>query len=277
MRCNGLLCYNNRIVIPPGSPLITALLKEHHDSFIGGHSGALRTFKRLSQQFFWPSMHKTVREYVAACDTCHRAKYESLSPAGLLQPLPIPNQIWEDLSMDFVDGLPRSDNHTSIMVVVDRLTKAAHLIPLAHPYTAKSVAAKFLEFVVKLHGLPKSIVSDRDPIFVCTFWRELWRLSGTQLRLSSAYHPQTDGQTEVVNRIIEQYLCCLSSSNTFAASYITGQSSGAHSFLGPNIGITPPIMPQRECLRSKQLMAANHHHSYITRLVLRQSWNWMNN
>ena len=102
--------------------------------------------------------------------------------------------------MDFVDGLPRSDNHTSIMVGVDRLTKSAHLIPLSHPYTAKSI--------VKLHGIPKSIVSDRDRIFVSTFWCELWRLSGTQLRMSSAYHPQTDGQTEVVNRIIEQYLRC---------------------------------------------------------------------
>lgn len=102
--------------------------------------------------------------------------------------------------MDFVDGLPRSDNHTSIMVGVDRLTKSAHLIPLSHPYTAKSI--------VKLHGIPKSIVSDRDRIFVSTFWCELWRLSGTQLRMSSAYHPKADGQTEVVNRIIEQYLRC---------------------------------------------------------------------
>lgn len=168
-------------------------------------------------------MHKSVREYVAACDTCQRVKCKSLSPAGLLQPLPIPTQIWEDVSMDFVDGLPRSDNHTSIMVVVDRLTKSAHLIPLSHPYTAKSI--------VKLHGIPKSIVSDRDPIFVSTFWCELWGLSGTQLWMSSAYHPQTDGQTEVVNRIIEQYLFALST---------TALSNGVPFCHGQNTGTTQP-------------------------------------
>lgn len=151
-------------------------------------------------------MHKKVREYVVACDICQRAKYDSLSPAGLLQPLPIPSRIWEDISMDFIDGLPCSNHHTTIMVVVDRLSKAAHLVPLSHPYTARSVATKFIDFVVKLHGIPKSIVSDRDPVFISVFWRDLWRLSGTQLKMSSAYHPQTDGQTEVVNRCIEQFL-----------------------------------------------------------------------
>lgn len=207
-RRNGLLCYHNRVVIPPASSLIPTLLHEYHDTLMGGHSGILRTFKRLSPLFYWPGMHKTIRDYVAACDVCQRAKYESLSPAGLLQPLPVPERIWEDVSMDFVDGLPTSNHHTTIMVVVDRLSKAAHLVPLSHPYTAKSVAAKFVEFIVKLHGVPRSIVSDRDPVFTSDFWKELWRTSGTKLCMSSAYHPQTDGQTEVVNRIIEQFLRC---------------------------------------------------------------------
>lgn len=140
---NGLLCFNNRVVIPPGSSLITDLMREYHNSLIGGHSGVLRTFKRLAQMFYWPSMHKTVRDFVAACDTCQRVKYDSLSPAGLLQPLPIPHQIWEDVSMDFIDGLPCSNKYTTLMVVVDRLSKSAHLVPLSHPYTARSVAAKF--------------------------------------------------------------------------------------------------------------------------------------
>lgn len=206
-RRNGLLCFKNRVVIPPASSIITSLLHEFHNTPIGGHSGTLCTFKRLAQQFYWPSMQKTIKEYVAACDICQRAKYESLSPAGLLQPLPIPDQVWADISMDFIDGLPRSDNHTSIMVV-DRLSKSAHMIPLAHPYTAKSVASKFVDNIVKLHGIPNSIVSDRDPFFVSSFWQELWRLSGTRLRMSSSYHPKTDGQTEVVNRCLEQYLRC---------------------------------------------------------------------
>lgn len=149
-------------------------------------------------------MRKSVQEYVAACDICQRAKYESLSPAGLLQPLPVPDQVWTKMSMDFIDGLPRSENHTSIMVVVDRLSKSANMIALSHPYTAKSVASLFITNIVKLHGIPNSIVSDRDPVFISSFWRELWRLSGTKLRMSSAYHPQT----EVVNRWLEQYLRC---------------------------------------------------------------------
>ncbi|XP_023638085.1 uncharacterized protein K02A2.6-like [Capsella rubella] len=184
------------------------LTPEHHDTPMGGHSGVLRTYKRLARLFYWPAMHRVVKQYVAECEICQRAKSTSLAPAGLLQPLPIPDQVWEDISMDFVDGLPRSNGHTTIMVVVDRLTKSAHLVPLAHPYTAKVVAAKFVDYIVKLHGMPRSIVSDRDPIFVSLFWKEFWKLAGTKLRMSSAYHPQTDGQTEVVNRCIEQFLRC---------------------------------------------------------------------
>ncbi|KAF8112041.1 hypothetical protein N665_0068s0008 [Sinapis alba] len=144
MKRNGLVHYHNRLVIPPSSPLIQSLLREYHNTPMGGHSGTLRTLKHLSKQYYWPAMHKSVSEFVACCGVCQRVKSESLAPKGLLQPLPIPNQVWEDLSMDFVDGLPRFDSHTSIMVVVDQLSKAAHLVPLAHPYTAKGITAKFL-------------------------------------------------------------------------------------------------------------------------------------
>ena len=109
---NGLVCYNNCIVVPPGSPLIHRLLREFHDTPMGGHSGILRTYKRLSQQFYWPSMRRSVHQYVAACDVCQKAKAETMSPAGLLQPLPIPCQVWDDITMDFIDGLPRSDGKT---------------------------------------------------------------------------------------------------------------------------------------------------------------------
>lgn len=147
-----------------------------------------------------------VRDYVAACDICQITKLAALAPAGLLQPLPIPFHVWEDISMDFIDGLPHLEGHTSIMVVVDRLTKSAHLVVLSYPYTARSVASKFVDHIVKLHGMPRSIISDRDPMFVSAFWKEFWSLSGTKLRMS--YHPQTDGQTEVVNRCIKQFLHC---------------------------------------------------------------------
>jgi hypothetical protein len=192
---NELLYFKGRVVIPSQADLRSQLLHEMHDTKIGGHSGVLRTFKKLSQQFYWPKMYQAVQDYVKKCDTCQRVKSETLSPAGLLQPLPIPFQVWDDITLDFIEGLPTSHVKDTIFVVVDRLSKSAHFISLTHPFTAKIVAERFVEGVVKLHGLPKTIISDRDPIFISKFWQEFFRMSGTKLQLSSAYHPQTDGQT----------------------------------------------------------------------------------
>ena len=174
---------------------------------MGGHSGMFRTYKRLAQQFYWSSMFQLVQDYISRCTTCQKTKSETLQPARLLQPLPIPCQVLEDISLNFVEGLPNSQGRDAIFVVVDRLSKYAHFISLSHPFTTKLVAEKFLEGVVKLHDMPKSIASDRDPIFIRKIWYEFFTLSGTKLKMSSAYHPQTDGQTEVVNICLEQYLC----------------------------------------------------------------------
>lgn len=204
----GVLYYEGRLVISAQSMWIPKLFHEFHATPQGGHSGFYRTYRKLAANIYWIGMKRAVQEYVRSCDVCQRQKYLATTPGGLLQPLPIPEKIWDDLSMDFINGLPKVKGIDSVFVVVDRLSKYAHFIPLKHPYTARVVAEHFTKEVVRLHGTPKSIVSDRDPIFVSNFWKELFKLQGTHLTMSTAYHPETDGQTEVVNRCLETYLRC---------------------------------------------------------------------
>ncbi|XP_061359324.1 uncharacterized protein LOC133303430 [Gastrolobium bilobum] len=178
---------------------------------LGWPFGGIEDIKARGWCFFWKGMRQDVAAFVRACAICQQQKYDHLKPAGLLQPLPIPQQVWEELSIDFIGGLPVSKGTDTILVVVDRLSKYAHFMTLKHPYDAQTVAAVFLREVIRLHGIPKSIVSDRDRIFMSKFWGELFKLTGTKLKFSSAYHPQTDGQTEVVNRTLETYLRCFAS------------------------------------------------------------------
>ncbi|XP_061343289.1 uncharacterized protein LOC133289385 [Gastrolobium bilobum] len=202
----GRLFFKDRLVLSKSSRFISSILSEFHDSCIGGHSGFSRTFKRMVGVVFWEGMRKTVQQYVLDCAICQQNKIQNLSPAGLLQPLPIPSQIWTDVSMDFIGGLPKAHGVDTIFVVVDRLTKFAHFIPLAHPYSAKEVAELFVREVVWLHGFPSTIVSNRDRVFQSHFWSELFKSAGTKLQFTTAYHPQSNGQSEVVNRSLETYL-----------------------------------------------------------------------
>jgi len=135
-----------------------------------------------------------------------RNKGETLKTPGALQLLLIPTQIWTDIFMDFIVGLPKAGKKSIIMVVVDRLSKYCHFCALSHPFTPSSIAQVFMDHIFKLHRMPNSIVSDRDPTFTRKFWQELFRVQGTQLNMRISYHPQTDDQTKVVNKFLETYL-----------------------------------------------------------------------
>ncbi|GJU22598.1 ty3-gypsy retrotransposon protein [Tanacetum coccineum] len=178
----------------------------------GTHTASFMAFKKSALGALWNSLKEDNR----TLEELHRLAIDirqwmprlgaSKASGGYLQPLPTPTAVWEDVSMDFITGMPLSKGFSVVLVVVDRFSKYAHFATLPTSFNAPKVAEVFVEAVVKHHGIPKTIVSDRDPIFVSKFWTQLFKLSGTQLNHSTAYHPQTDGQTEVVNRGLEQYL-----------------------------------------------------------------------
>lgn len=173
-----------------------------------GYSGSPATYHYIKRLFYWPSMKSDILLWVQSCDTCQQAKPDRARYPGLLQPLPVAFAAWEVVTMDFVEGLPKSGNANAILVVVDKFTKYSHFLPLHHPFTTASVAKMFMDQVYRLHGLPCAIVSNRDRVFTGNFWQSLFKLTGTELRLSTAYHLQTDGQTKRVNQCLETYLRC---------------------------------------------------------------------
>ena len=171
-----------------------------------GHFGREKTYLLLSDHFYWPKMRHDVERLVQRCTTCHKAKSQ-LNPHGLYTPLPVPNAPWEDISMDFVLGLPRTKKEReTVFVVVDRFSKMAHFFPCHKSDDALHVADLFFREVVRLHGVPRTIVSDRDMNFMSYFWKTLWAKLGTKLLFSTTCHPQTDGQTDVVNCTLSMLL-----------------------------------------------------------------------
>ena len=194
--------------LPPSAhSLRQRLLAEHHDAPVAGHLGRDKTLEVLARRFYWPGLAKDVTTYVRSCAVCQRTKTRNQPPLGLAQPLPVPSAPWELVGMDYIVQLPESRRgNTQIVVFTDHLTKMCHFVPALTPLSAEETAGLFLRHVFRLHGYPSGIVSDRDSRFVGVFWRSLQRLLGTRLHLSTAYHPQTDGQTERANRTLEEML-----------------------------------------------------------------------
>jgi hypothetical protein len=204
---DGLLLYKNRVYVPNVRELKLAILKEMHNVAYDGHPGYQKTVATVKSHYFWPGLKKEIVEYIAICMECQKVKDEHRHPVGLLQALPIPKWKWDVVTMDFITGFPRtSKQHDSIMLVVEKLTKAAHFVPLKTTHRAVDVADIFLKEVARFHGIPKTIVFDRDSKFTFNFWKGPFKGFRTNLNFSTTYHPESDGQTERVNMLIEYIL-----------------------------------------------------------------------
>jgi len=206
---DGCLWYERSLYVPEGK-LRIEVLRNGHDDPLSGHFGFERTLEQIQRLYYWTGIRQYVKDYVDSCQACARATPKRHAPHGLLRPLEAPNGPWEDLTLDFVTDLPPSgfggQFYDSILVVVDKFTKMVHYIPCRKTITAAGLAEIFLRDIVRLHGVPLSIVSDRGPILTSNFWSTLCYYLGVRRRLSTAYHPQTDGQTERQNQTMEQYL-----------------------------------------------------------------------
>jgi hypothetical protein len=203
----GLLAYRDRLYIPNCDDLKRFILDELYKRPYTGHPGYQKMITATRKQFYWLGLKKDVAKYLAQCIECQQIKAEHRHPAGLLHPLPIPEWKWETISMDFITGLPTSTRQNdAIMVVVDKLRKSAHFIPIKSTCKVIDIAQVFMKEVFRLHGMPKEIISDRDTKFTSKFWKSLMAGLETKLLFSTTYHPQTDGQTERVNQILEDML-----------------------------------------------------------------------
>lgn len=203
-----MLRHKSRIWIGNNPNLQLKLMQACHASVLGGHSGAPVTYRRMKQLFSWKGMKSMVLQFVQSCIVCQQAKPDRSKLPGKLQPLPVPSEAWQIISLDFVEGLPMSSSFNCILVVVNSFTKYGHFIPLCHPFTASVVAKVFLNQIYRLHGMPLSIISDRDRIFTSALWKELFLLAEVKLQMSSSYHPRSDGQTERLNQTMETFLRC---------------------------------------------------------------------
>ncbi|KAK1595938.1 hypothetical protein QYE76_017391 [Lolium multiflorum] len=239
----GFLFKGNKLCVPMSS-LRLLLLQESHGGGLMGHFGREKTYAMLSTHYYWPRMYRDVERLCRRCTTCLQAKSSS-NPYGLYTPLPIPYAPWSDISMDFVLGLPRTKyGHDSIFVVVDRFSKMAHFIPCSRTDDASHIASLFFREIVRLHGVPRSIVSDRDVKFMSYLWKTLMAKFNVKLLFSSSSHPQTDGQTEVVNRSLSTLLRVLVKKNLKAWEDCIPHAEFAYNRAKHSTTMRSPFMPR---------------------------------
>ncbi|GKD74591.1 putative reverse transcriptase domain-containing protein [Tanacetum coccineum] len=206
-RADGTLCLRNRSWIPCFGDLRTLIMHESHKSKYSIHPGSDKMYQDLKKLYWWPNMKAEIATYVSKCLTCARVKAECQKPFGLLVQPVIPVWKWENIMMDFVTKLPKtSSGQDTIWVIVDRLTKSAHFLPMKETDSMEKLTRQYLKEVVSRLGVPVSIISDRDSRFTSHFWQSMNKALGTQLDMSTAYHPQTDGQSERTIQTLEDML-----------------------------------------------------------------------
>jgi hypothetical protein len=192
----GVLWYKGRICVPADSELKEVIMKEAHEKPYSIHPGGTKMYQDLKEQFWWHVMKREIASYISKCDICQRVKPEHQRPTGQLQPLQVLEWNWESVRMDFITGFPKSSRgNDSIWVIVDRLTKFAHFIPIRTTYKGSQLADLYLSRIVSLYGVPKNIVSDRGTKFTSRFWKQLHQALRAKLAFSTVYHPRTDGQS----------------------------------------------------------------------------------
>lgn len=256
---NGLLYIGKRLYVPDNPELRTDVIKYIHESLPGGHAGRSSTYDRVSEYYYWPRMTSTVAQYVKNCHICKRSKSYREGKQGLLKPLPIPERYFQDISIDFITPLPLCTRYgrlyQHIMVVIDRLSKKRKFIPL-DSIEVEAVVQAFVDWVWREEGYPVTIVSDRGTQFVAYFWKRLCERIGTTPKLSTAFHPETDGQTENANASLKQFLRAYVNYNQddwvdflavaeFEANSDRNASSGISPFMAtkgyvPRSGLEPP-------------------------------------
>lgn len=265
---DGLLFYGReqRLYVPDWHQLRRNLIKECHDTKWAGHPGTRRTRALLEREYFWPRMRSDIDEYVKSCLVCQQDKIEQKKTSGLLEPLPIPNRPWESVSIDFISALPEVDGCGSIMVVVDRFSKYGIFIAAPRHCSAESAAQLFLSNVVKFWGVPQSIISDRDPRFTGKFWTKLFGLLGSTLCFSSSFHPQSDGQTERMNSLLECYLRHFVSANQKNWKYLLDIAQFSYNLqVSESTGKSPfeIIMGQQPIMPSTLPAVSETHHPAV--------------